>query len=970
MHAIFPLFTPGIRRALAFTIIGIVLLTACQGINPQAPLSESLTAQSLTASSCIIKVGVINAASLPQGVELQRGYEIARDEINASGGIANCQLSIISEDDQNDPNKASLAAQKLIHKDKVPLLVGSFSSPCSLAIAGEAEKNGIPFIVPNSTSSLITQQGYQYTFRLPADANTMLKAAFDWLDSVTETSSPPTLAILYEYNLAGSSMASSFLNLAAEYGWSVLDYKKIITDLPEANQKEQIATIVDILHNTVPDVIFITADSAENINFLLQQIHEKNIYPKAIIGITGAFNNADFLTRNQNLAEQVIVVNQWTPEVPWEDEFGRTSTHFIEEYQKRYTELPSNRSVQAYTSLKIAKTALEQALPQNHSELSWNLYNALRYYAANSIFGEIQFDTRGQNDHQVIITQVYQGENHIVFPTPLQTRRSVYPILRSAATINRDTGGLERPPSEHSILQIGSSQVVTNFNPLWAALDSERNFFRQIYDTLFEIGPSGAYIPLLAQGVTRSEDGRSFTINLPQNVMFHDDKPLTAKDVVFSYKLYQTVKDSVRHNEIKTMENIVAADDFTVIISFKDPVFDIGDKLSQLYILPEHIWAPIATDESALKSYTNLPPIGSGAFIFKEQNPGISLNMLANKTHWKRPPRVDEMAWQFFTVQDQMLGALEDGDLDAVNSVSPAAVNSLKSLPGIQVFSGTPLRPSFVDIILNQIDKKNCPPAGKCSGHPALQDVRLRQALAYATDKKKIIRVTVLGMATPGITIVPTSLEKLANTKLEDYPFNLTKAAQLLDEAGYKDTNNDGVRETPDGKQSLTFRLYYPANTPKFLYGRMAELLNETWSTIGIRLNILAVNESDLVNIVNPGFEHDIVLWGWGVNPNPDFILSVPTTGQIWGGNSETGYSNPEYDLLYEQQTSEQDPFKRQTLVWKMQEVLMRDVVYIVPYNEQITCAVRADRYKGWDLNPQKLMLEQPEILTRVEPIQ
>ena len=129
---------------------------------------------------------------------------------------------------------------------------------------------------------------------------------------------------------------------------------------------------------------------------------------------------------------------------------------------------------------------------------------------------------------------------------------------------------------------------------------------------------------------------------------------------------------------------------------------------------------------------------------------------------------------------------------------------------------------------------ENCPPDdGVCKGHPALRDRNVRLALAHATDKKKIIELLLLGLGTPGLTLIPDSLGVWYNSSLQDYAYDVAKANQILDDAGYKDSNGDGIRDMPDGSQPLTFRVYYPSDSATA--PRMAELLSDQWKQIGSR---------------------------------------------------------------------------------------------------------------------------------------
>jgi len=110
------------------------------------------------------------------------------------------------------------------------------------------------------------------------------------------------------------------------------------------------------------------------------------------------------------------------------------------------------------------------------------------------------------------------------------------------------------------------------------------------------------------------------------------------------------------------------------------------------------------------------------------------------------------------------------------------------------------------------------------------------------------------------------------------------------------------------------------------------------------------------------------LLWGWGSDPDPSFLLSVHTTAGIPDGTSESGYSNPLIDELYLQQAVELDPVKRQTIVWEMQEILLEDVVYIVPFYDVSLEAYRTDRFTGWITTAPTLALEDGTSLMVIEP--
>jgi peptide/nickel transport system substrate-binding protein len=181
-----------------------------------------------------------------------------------------------------------------------------------------------------------------------------------------------------------------------------------------------------------------------------------------------------------------------------------------------------------------------------------------------------------------------------------------------------------------------------------------------------------------------------------------------------------------------------------------------------------------------------------------------------------------------------------------ITEMPNTAVETLKKEPNIALETGSPLAPDVTDIIFNQVDPENCPTeeGGLCTGHPALRDRNVRLALAHATDKQKLIDVILLGLGTPGLTLIPDGLGVWYNNSLKDYEFDIAKANKILDDAGYKDADDDGVRDMPDGSRPLNFRLNWPSDS--LTAPRMAELLNEMWGQIGIALEMQAVDPDAL----------------------------------------------------------------------------------------------------------------------------
>jgi peptide/nickel transport system substrate-binding protein len=525
----------------------------------------------------------------------------------------------------------------------------------------------------------------------------------------------------------------------------------------------------------------------------------------------------------------------------------------------------------------------------------------------------------------------------------------------------------QEPQAEPYIVRMGVTQSISSLNPVFSILASEGRVFDEVYETMFILNLESKYDPYLAKSWTTSDDGKTWVFQINDTSVFHDGVPLTAEDVAFSMMLYKSREDGQKYGSAKFFENVEATGDYEVTITLTEAIPNLIDKFGELYILPKHIWEPLGSGD-ALKEFTNDEVIGSGPFKFGEFKKGEFVSMVANKDHWLRPPHIDQLIFQEFTNSDAMVQALLTGQIDLIGSVPLTAYNNVKNSPNIAVLAGLPATPHVADIILNGIDPANCPEdyTATCGGHPALRDVEVRKALNYATDKQKIIDVVLMGLAEPGVTLIPSGTEWF-NTDVQDYLFDLDKANQVLDDAGYLDANGDGVREMPDGTNSLIFNVNF--ETDCNTCPREAELMDETYSQIGVKLEIAAMEGDALIDYCNPRFEHDIILWGWVGSPDPDFMLSIATTAQIVGWNSESGYSNPEYDALYDQQAVELDHQKRVDLVWQMQEMLVRDVVYIIPYYDQYVYAVRTDKYEGWPFDYEMVNPYYSVMFTDIKPI-
>lgn len=516
--------------------------------------------------------------------------------------------------------------------------------------------------------------------------------------------------------------------------------------------------------------------------------------------------------------------------------------------------------------------------------------------------------------------------------------------------------------AQPSVVHVGYAGSPDTLNPGAAVLSEAYIMFELVYDTMYDLNLDGTFSLNLAESAEVSDDNLVWTFKL-RDAKFHDGTPLTSADVVFSYDLYANTEGYPWMGDYTYyFDSVTAPDDKTVVITLSEAIPNLDSQLVWLYVLPKHIWE----NEDAVE-FENTAMIGSGPFKMVEYKQTEFVHLAANPDYPK-PPKVDEVIFQTFENKDALVQAIKTGQVDMITEFPATVIDSLRAAENVEVVIGAPFSPTVTDVIFNQCTQALCPEGdGVCSGHPSLQDRNVRLALAHATDKQKIIDVVYLGLASPGTTLIPDGLGVWYNSDIKDYAFDVAQANKILDDAGYVDTDGDGVRQMPDGSNPLVYRMNWPSDS---IDGpRLAELLSEMWTEVGVKVEPQAMDPDALTAACCPAFDFDVMLWGWGSDPDPNLLLSVMTTDEIPTGSSETGYSNPTYDDLYYQQSSEMDFNTRKDLVWQMQQIVFDDVVYIIPYYDPALQAYRTDKFTGWITDQAKVELSDPTSLTVIEPV-
>lgn len=517
-------------------------------------------------------------------------------------------------------------------------------------------------------------------------------------------------------------------------------------------------------------------------------------------------------------------------------------------------------------------------------------------------------------------------------------------------------------------VRIGVGGYPDSLNPGNAVLAEAYDVYELVYDTPLAVNAAGEFGAKLATEWTNSDDPLTWTVTIRDDATFHDGEALTADDLAFSIELYRDTEYPLLTSYAVDFVEVAVVDETTITLTTESemPPAIFETNLAAFYVLPQHIWE----GEDPIE-FENAEMIGSGPFTFVEATQNEFVELAANPDYWGTAPSIDGVIIQTISNADARVTALTTGEIDAITEFPATAVSGLTNNEDVLVNIAETPGGQLRDIFFNIVEEENCPPDdGVCTGHPALKDVAVRRALAHATNKDQLIQVATLGTGSPGLTLVTPAHGDFYASEIEDYAFDIAEANALLDEAGYEDTDGDGVREclADQDCDDLTFRLNFPDDSDSA--PREAEELQDTWTQAGVAVQIQGYDPDTLTSVCCPGFDFDVIIWSWYTDIDAGGLLGVATCAEIPTGFSESGYCNPAYDELFDAQAVELDRDTRIEQIHEMQQILVDDVPYIVPYYFVSIQSWRTDTFTGWVEGSPTLGLQDPSQLVVLRPAQ
>ncbi|MFM8896802.1 MAG: ABC transporter substrate-binding protein, partial [Actinomycetales bacterium] len=462
-------------------------------------------------------------------------------------------------------------------------------------------------------------------------------------------------------------------------------------------------------------------------------------------------------------------------------------------------------------------------------------------------------------------------------------------------------------------------------------------------------------VPGLAESWEESSDQKTWTYRLRPGMKWSDGTPLTAEDV--AYTLNRIIDGKYEKTNfgsyVESMVRAEVVDDLTVRVEVSRPS-PVMDHLF-IFIIPKHIWESI--DGKEVRTYENVgtpqsPTVGSGPYVMVERQPGQFTRLKANPNWWGGQRPVDEIIFKVYNNPDALGQALTAGEVDFAQGLDLGVYESLQGIPEITTVSAKPA--SFSEVAFNTgAALQDGTPIG--DGNPLLKDKALRQALNWAVDRQTLVDKVLGGQGQPGSTVIPPLYTQWHLDPSNPYTYDPATAARLLDAAGYR-LGPDGVRADAKGNR-LSFVLTYRTDEPASQ--KSSEFVQAYFKDVGVELTLKGVSEDALYEVVGQG-NFDMFEWGWGVEPDPNYMLSTFTCGArsyedggtVYANLSDSFFCDPEYDRLFDEQAKETDFTKRQSIVERMQQMLYDDAPYLVTYYANGLQAYRNDRFTGWVSQP------------------
>ncbi len=466
-----------------------------------------------------------------------------------------------------------------------------------------------------------------------------------------------------------------------------------------------------------------------------------------------------------------------------------------------------------------------------------------------------------------------------------------------------------------------------SLNPLLLSYTAATDVHDKLFLRLHRFDKGMNIVPELARSWKFSEDFRELTYYLRRNVKWSDGRPVTAEDVVYTYRLMMDPKIRyARAGQLQFVESVEAVDQSAVKFRFNrvysDELFDTG-----IFVLPKHALEALSDIRSG---EFDLAPVTDGPFALEQWNRGVSLALVPNKTFYKGRPALDRIEFRFYGDDQSLLAAVQNGQVDVTSDLSPADAGKLEGDANLKVIDYPGWSYTYIGWNLK---------------NPMFAEAETRRAFAMAINSNDLIQQVLhsKGRQVAG-PLLPTSWAYDEQQKA--LPYDPSKLKNLLAQMGWKEKNRDGYLYKQNQRQPLEMTILLAQGLP--VQEAAASMVQRQLKDIGIKVNLAVVDAVTFIQRIRDG-RYDAMMFSWKNDYKVD-----PTA--VWYSKPEKGrfnllgYSNPEVDQLIDQGLATLSRRKAKELWVKFQRIITDEqpTTYLfVP--DVVTVAYKGFRGPGRD---------------------
>lgn len=466
--------------------------------------------------------------------------------------------------------------------------------------------------------------------------------------------------------------------------------------------------------------------------------------------------------------------------------------------------------------------------------------------------------------------------------------------------------------------------------------------FQNMFDALLGIDAKGNLYPLMTKAMPAvSSDNLAYTFNLRNDIKWTDGQSVTSDDVIFTYRLmydpaYAAVRSPFRGQLAKIIASVTGPDPYTVVIKLTGVSAPFLVNYATRPILPKHALGSLTPAQFNSAPFNDAPQPSFGPFKFVEWKKGDHLTLTRNDACYRGAPYLDTWVWKTVPDTNNYLNSLKTGEVDVGRFFSWGLFGDIQAAGNLET-----------DVFPNASGTRwlfNMDPSKP--GGTLFTDKAVRQALAHVVDRKGMVASIYFGKgAIPAVTDLPPISWAFNADAKPQYDFDLKKAAQMLDDAGWK-VGPSGVREK-NGVQ-MKFDILAPVESPEWT--GTAQIIQQSLKQVNVIGNANIIPFNQLLAKVSTSRDFSTSIYrSFTEFPDPDMTLMYDSANTAVGGLNGGYYKNPQADALMEQANATNDQTKRKQLYFQVQNILNEDLPS-VPVNVWNSMWVRNKRVQNFSI--------------------